>query len=143
MYKSTFQVWKVFHRNKELIYMKSSNAILYHRVVNQWKKYFQRSIFTSYQQIATNISTQNSFVMNIFNALTQSFGINEIIMYDKLRIIIRQYHINISEVPVVYWRCLWCNGYRCRNWTRRYVFKSSTRLIAFHIALIPLGKVWI
>ena len=40
-------------------------------------------------------------------------------------------------------RCPWCNGYRHRIWTRRYEFKSWTRLIAFHIALIPLGKVWI
>ena len=38
-------------------------------------------------------------------------------------------------------RCLWCNGYRRRKWTRRHEFKSWTRLIAFHIALIPLGKV--
>ena len=30
-----------------------------------------------------------------------------------------------------------------REWTRRPEFKSWTRLIAFHIALIPLGKVWI
>ena len=29
------------------------------------------------------------------------------------------------------------------KWTRRYEFKSWTRLIAFHIALTPLGKVWI
>ena len=29
------------------------------------------------------------------------------------------------------------------KWTRRYEFKSWTILIAFHIALIPLGKVWI
>ena len=41
------------------------------------------------------------------------------------------------------WRCPWCNGYRRRKWTRRHEFKSSTRLIAFHIALIPLGKIWI
>ena len=41
------------------------------------------------------------------------------------------------------WRCPWCNGYRRRKWTRRYEFKSWTRLIAFHIALMPLGKVWI
>ena len=40
-------------------------------------------------------------------------------------------------------RCPWCNGYRPRKWTRRHEFKSWTRLIAFHIALIPLGKVWI
>ena len=37
-------------------------------------------------------------------------------------------------------KCPWCNGYRRRKWTRRHEFKSWTRLIAFHIALIPLGK---
>ena len=37
----------------------------------------------------------------------------------------------------------WCNGYRRRKWTRRNEFKSWTRQIAFHIALISLGKVWI
>ena len=37
----------------------------------------------------------------------------------------------------------WCNCYRRRKWTRRHEFKSWTKLIAFHIALIPLGKVWI
>ena len=45
--------------------------------------------------------------------------------------------------PWCNWRCLWCNGYRRRIWTRRHEFKSWTWLIAFHIALIPLGKVWI
>ena len=39
--------------------------------------------------------------------------------------------------------CPWCSGYRRWKWTRRHEFKSWTRLIAFHIALIPLGKVWI
>ena len=37
-------------------------------------------------------------------------------------------------------RCPWCNGYRHRIWTRRYEFNSWTRLIAFHIALIPMWK---
>ena len=37
----------------------------------------------------------------------------------------------------------WCSRYRRRKWTRRHEFKSWTRLIAFHIALISLGKVWI
>ena len=36
-----------------------------------------------------------------------------------------------------------CNGYHRRKWTRRPEFKSWTKLIAFHIALMPLGKVWI
>ena len=44
---------------------------------------------------------------------------------------------------ITVWRCPWCNCYRRRKWTRRHEFKSWTRLIAFHIALIPLGKVWI
>ena len=38
-------------------------------------------------------------------------------------------------------RCPWCNGFRSRKWTWRHEFKSWTRLIAFLIALIPLGKV--
>ena len=37
--------------------------------------------------------------------------------------------------------CPWCTGYRRRKWTRRHEFKSWTRPIAFHIALIPWGKV--
>ena len=40
-------------------------------------------------------------------------------------------------------RCPWCNGYHRRKRTRRPEFKSWTRQIAFHIALIPLGKVLI
>ena len=32
---------------------------------------------------------------------------------------------------------------RQTKWTRLHEFKSWTRLIVFHIALIPLGKVWI
>ena len=35
----------------------------------------------------------------------------------------------------------WCNGYCRRKWTRQHEFKSWTRLIAIHIALISLGKV--
>ena len=46
-------------------------------------------------------------------------------------------------IPVYMWRCPWCNGYRHRKWTRWHEFKSWTRMIAFHIALIPLRKVWI
>ena len=33
-------------------------------------------------------------------------------------------------------RCPWCNGYHRRKWTWWYEFKSWTRLIAFHIALM-------
>ena len=34
-----------------------------------------------------------------------------------------------------------CNGYHGTKWTPRTEFKFSTRLFAFHIALIQLGKV--
>ena len=50
--------------------------------------------------------------------------------------------INIHPPPKKR-RYLWCNGYRRRKWSQWHEFKSWTRLIAFHIALIPLGKVWI
>ena len=47
------------------------------------------------------------------------------------------------KIQMAWWWCPWCNSYHRRKWTRRHEFKSWTRLIAFHIALIPLGKVWI
>ena len=60
---------------------------------------------------------------------------------------------NIPSLPLLtgpFWsgvvtpdrRCPWYYGYRRWKWTRRYEFQSWTRLIAFHIALIHLGKVW-
>ena len=49
----------------------------------------------------------------------------------------------VSDISTALWRCLWCNGYRRRKWTWRHEFKPWTSLIACHIALIPLGKVWI
>ena len=39
-------------------------------------------------------------------------------------------------------KCPWCNCY-CWKWTWQPDFKPSARLFAFHIVLIPLGKVWI
>ena len=48
-----------------------------------------------------------------------------------------------TYLSLLSWRCPWCNGYCRRIWTYRHEFKSWTWLIAFHIALIPLGKVWI
>ena len=49
----------------------------------------------------------------------------------------------ITDIPKSIRYDRWCNGYRRRKWTRRHEFKSSTRLIGFHVALIPLGKVWL
>ena len=47
----------------------------------------------------------------------------------------------LYQVGVNINRCPWCDCYRRRKWTRRHEFKSWTRLVAFHIAPIPLGKV--
>ena len=41
------------------------------------------------------------------------------------------------------WGCPWYNGNCRRKWTRWHEFKSWTRQIAIHMALISLGKVWI
>ena len=51
------------------------------------------------------------------------------------------FNLGILETDTIKQRCLWCNGYRPWKWTRRHEFKSWPRIIAFHIALIPLGKV--
>ena len=48
-----------------------------------------------------------------------------------------------TKLQPFHWSCSWCNGYRRRKWTRWHEFKSWPKLITFHIALIPLGKVWI
>ena len=47
------------------------------------------------------------------------------------------------SLVIYFYILLRCNGFRRRKWTRRREFKSLTILIAFHVALIPLGKVWI
>ena len=52
-------------------------------------------------------------------------------------------HLPPITKTILWWRCRWCSRYRRRKGTRRHEFKSWTRLISFHIALIPLGKVWI
>ena len=49
------------------------------------------------------------------------------------------WHANSWNISYCLWRCPWCNGYRRRKWTRWHEFKSW--MIAFHIALIRLGKV--
>ena len=61
---------------------------------------------------------------------------------ETLPLLYLRFIIKDSSISTV-GRCPWCNSYRRRKWTRRYEFKSWTRLIEYHIALIPLGKVWI
>ena len=49
----------------------------------------------------------------------------------------------IGFILSCYRRRSWCDDYRRRKFTRLLEFKTWTRLFAFHIALITLGKVWI
>ena len=61
-------------------------------------------------------------------------------VYKLLILGILNANITVSERMIITSKkCPWCNGYRRRKWTRRHEFKSWMRLIAFHIALIPLG----
>ena len=53
------------------------------------------------------------------------------------------YAIKPNQPTIINIKSSWCNGYRRRKWTQRHEFKSWPRLIAFLIALMPLGKVWI
>ena len=50
-------------------------------------------------------------------------------------------YIHTYEVyRYIFRRCQWCNVYHRRKWTRRHEFKSWTKLIVIHQAIIPLGK---
>ena len=92
------------------------------------------------------ISVSQSIAVHAFpTRMLTSFSVDKILLprYVKWSININLLgkdtwsHISVNQ------RCLWRNAYRRRKWSRRHEFKSWTRLIAFHIALIPLGKVWI
>ena len=89
---------------------------------NRWKK--ERNILKKQYQEYTHLHKLNNPMKGKHKKLITWFN-------------------NISYTSVVISRCPWCNGYRHRKWTRWHEFKSWTRLIAFHIALMPLGKVWI
>ena len=71
------------------------------------------------------------------------FASNKPLAIRSLSRIKRNEIIPVVMIPFQSRRCPSCNGYHHRKWTRRHEFKSWTRLTAFHIALIPLGKVWI
>ena len=63
------------------------------------------------------------------------------------QILSAQASVRINWIQRIKWYSLsrhpCCNGYRRKKWTRRHEFKSWIRLIAFHIALVLLQKVWI
>ena len=93
------------------------------------------------------INSWSSLSTQVYNKVTHTHLSIKIYfghIHDKILVLVKN---NLTEeLPsIMYkkWRCTWSNGYRRRNWTRRHEFKSWTRLMAFHIALVPLGKVGI
>ena len=84
----------------------------------------------------------NSF--SLFSRLWWLFQVHQLSLVSLSPSLARcKYSLIFSLLLFIHWRCMWCNSYRRWKWTRRHEFKFWTRLIAFHIALIPLGKVWI
>ena len=85
--------------------------------------------------------TNQNATHNLFRLSLVSLHINYIRLFNAkscLYIFIKSlWFINTFHI-LCFGRCPWCNGYRRRKWTRRHEFKSWTRLIIFHIALIHL-----
>ena len=52
-------------------------------------------------------------------------------------------HTYIYIYIYIYTRHSWCIVYCCRKWTQQSKFNPWMKLFAFHIGLIPLGKVLI
>ena len=109
--------------------------------------FFLSGLHFIYAQIVKKLKGANCFFSNLYWNYFDSFYGSEHWTVPSAKI----YFLRFSGWTVEtfglivkkIWRCPWCNGYRRRKWTRRHEFKSWTRLIAFPIALIPLGKVWI
>ena len=86
---------------------------------------------------------------SFFNFLSRSRYLSFFFIFLQIYSVVRRdskidnFADSLFFVDYYFWRCPWCNGYRRRIWTQRHEFKSWTWLIAFHIALILLGKVWI
>ena len=113
-----------------------------------WSCWFEREIIkigqSSHQMYSNNIPNFQEST-TILNACTKKVW--KLIEYTKY-ISLLNYHFIKEEYSIfvagfIYGGAHGCSRYRRRKWTRRHEFKSYTRLIAFHIALIPLGKVLI
>ena len=98
-----------------------------------------------YQEVPRSVDVASGTLAQLYTLL-QLYTVIYTLLYTLLHIHSCtgiQKATKLGGIMRYWWRCPWCNGYRHRIWTRQYEFNSWTRLIAFHIALIPLGKVWI
>ena len=103
-------------------------------------------LFCFFKTVLININTNDNSILEQFSWNLSPFINNNLHSITHKCVYFRlsskvNFSFKINDTKI--WRCPWCNGYRRRKWTRRHEFKSWTRLIAFHIALIPSGKVWI
>ena len=110
---------------------------------SRWKVENNPLMIIEYTQITSSFGI--TYLISCWYAIKQ-INLNKPFQMNKILVLNIPLVVDIAfkkwTIPKIR-RCPWCNGYRRRKWTRRYEFKSWTRLIAFHIALIPLGKVWI
>ena len=106
---------------------------------------FQNAFFVANEWLTS--TPKQILVFSLFSGTINVLGLfnSETIFIVKLATIVKgdpKARFLIATTPR-FGRCPWCNGYCRRMWTQRHEFKSWTWLIAFHIVLIPLGKVWI
>ena len=127
-----------------------------HVLWGRWKSHYRKNVYlSSYVEKPFNSKVIKSFVPELRNrkSFFLCFGIPMLSIHEVWTFYVRftyPYHgygtcmyVFLLAIKYSTWKCAWCNGYRRRKWTRWHEFKSWTRLIAFHIALISLGKVWI
>ena len=81
------------------------------------------------EHLIYNLDCAKKFSVDLFYILSKSHSSFPLKIQETIHIFSGGAHVVI--------------GYRRRKWRRWHEFKSWTRQIAFHIALIPLGKVWI
>ena len=121
----------------EMRYLNSFNLVknYWYYIANTWglfhseqnktirgRKYFKAILLGSNKLAPTHLKIQ----------LHSKLFTNKSYMY---------YYLNVRKIDE---RWLWCNGLLSyENGHGDTSFKSWTRLITFHIALIPLGKIWI
>ena len=103
-----------------------------------WLREFLRYLFSNNISIYIYIHTNTTHIHTHKYTRTYIHTHTHIFIYIQIHTYI--YDRGWEVYPQL---CPWCNCHRRRKWTRRHEFKSWTRLIAFHIAQIPLGKVWI
>ena len=105
---------------------------------NIWWRSFSHGVLGNSEHLLISINPSSTLIQVVVSVRVASRG-----QIEQFKHLLYWQQFNFLNCPWCKRRCPWCNGYRCSKWTRRHEFKSWTRLIAFHIALIPLGKVWI